>query len=1154
AARAHSPHPSALQELKTALAGASLTGLVVLQDFVVGGGAGRSAATDALADLDVPVVSAIRLADRGSAQWALSNDGIPWHKVHNQVAMPELQGQSQPHVIATDGRPAFDTRTGLRLVRPEALPLEIERLAQRFVRWSRLRELDNADKRIALIYYNHPPGRHNIGADNLDVPATLLQLLRSLAEDGYDVGTLPESSEELLDRLQATGVNLPEDRGALRKQHAKGRVLPGDRYARYFEGLPAATREEVQSGPLGRLRSVVLQALRAGELELARMHLDAALGDARHLLEGVEHPARTRALSLIEQLTQAYGKRIAGDDSAEEDINALTQALTRTGIEGLRGWGFPPGDVMSWSGDLLIPGVAFGNVWLGPQPPRGWEVNEELLHANLSVPPHHQYLGWYHWIREVWEADALVHIGRHSTAEFLPGKRTGLGAEDTPQLVIGDLPNLYIYIVDGVGEGIQAKRRGQAVIVDHLTPALSTTPLYDELLELRQLVETYEAAEAAPNDQRQTQAVERIRSLIAELDLEAELSASMAGELEVRGIAFVEVDDALLVHEVGHYLTHLQEEFMPLGLHVFGSPWSEERIDTMLRSMGAGESPPAEVRRRLEISPRSELEALLAGLQGRYVAPGKGNDPVRTASVLPTGRNFHALGGEQTPTRLAWELGETLAQQALASGASREDDAEAVVLWASDTVRDEGAMIAFGLALLGVRPVWNSRGIVRGIERVEGPLEDQGRRDVTFVTSGLFRDLYPNQLVLLDRAWLLALDASSRTIADEHPELKPALERALSRLDHRAPGREALSQNQIAAHWVRDTAANRGAGVALPEAGLQASLRVFGNARGGYGAGLNRLAERSGAWDTRRELADVWMRRMGHAYGADIDGAPAHAAFRMRLEHTERTYLGRASNLYGLLDNNDAFDYLGGLSLAVEEVRGEPPQGHIISHADASDPRMAPLATELLGELRGRELNPEWIKALMQHGYAGARTMGNEFFENLWGWQVTNPRIVEPWVWQEVKEVYLDDRHELGLDTFLEEGNNVHVKTNMIAILLVGVEKGFYAPDEEVLKTLAETFARLVAEHGLPGSGHTRPDHPIMDLVRSQIGEDAQMLLDAVLAAAQREDREAARDPSAIAEVEIEEAPHAIRPALWAAGLALLALLLFGVWRGSRRL
>ena len=1145
---------AAVQDLEGVLGGAPLASIVVLQDFVVGGGEGREAATEAFARLDVPVIAGIRLADRDHADWSLSTDGVPWEKVHNVVAMPELQGQSQPHVIAVDGPPQVDARTGLHLVGPEPIPTEVDRLAARLARWHRLQTLPNAEKRVAIVYYNHPPGRHNIGADNLDVPATLVELLGLLADAGYQTGTTPSDSEALLGRLQAVGVNLPQDAGALAAHHKAGVVLPGADYTAWFDSLPEAVRESVEGGPLHRLRHTVSAAMQAGRIALARDRVDAAMGDTHHLLEGVEHPSRARALDLCHQLEEAYDKALSGDADQWSTVDQLTAAMGRTGIEGLTGWGPSPGSVMTWEDDLLIPGMTFGNVWLGPQPPRGWEVNEELLHASLTFPPHHQYLGWYHYVRDVWKADVVIHVGRHSTAEFLPGKRNGLAADDHPQLVLGDLPNAYIYIVDGVGEGIQAKRRGHAVIVDHLTPALSTTPLYDELLELRQLVESFEAAESGHDSPAQQRAITRIRQLISELDLEAELAASMAGELEVRGITFAQVDDDFLVHEVGHYLTHLQEEFMPLGLHVFGRQWSTQQVDTMLASMFGSEPPPEAVRAALLASPTAEGSALLEALDGRFIEPGKGNDPIRTEEVLPTGRNFHALGGEQTPTRLAWELGHQLATDAVA-GTSPPEEAEAVILWASDTVRDEGAMIAFGMALLGVEPVWNSRGILKGISPIAGVLPEGARRDVTFVTSGLFRDLYPNQLVWLDRAWLLALDASSETIRDEHPELGSALDAALTRLDApwRAPGRESLARNQVAAHWVRDATEALRAGDAPADAGTSASLRVFGNAPGGYGAGINRLAERSGAWDTRMELADAWILRMGHAYGAGIDGMPSHGAFSVRLNHTGRTYLGRASNLYGLLDNNDAFDYLGGLSLAVEQARGEAPLSRVISHADPSAPRMAPLDTELLAELRGRELNPAWISALMDHGYAGARTMGNEFMENLWGWQVTNPEIVQPWVWADVKDVYIDDAHGLGLDDFLADGHNVHVRINMLAILLTAADKGFYAPSPEELAQLTREFADLVIAHGLPGSGHTRPDHPIMGLVQGQLDAEALRQFQAVLEAARLSGPTQSSDPTTVSEVALTDAGTVLPRSFWMVGAGMLALVGVGVLRGVGR-
>jgi len=411
-------------------------------------------------------------------------------------------------------------------------------------------------------------------------------------------------------------------------------------------------------------------------------------------------------------------------------------------------------------------------------------------------------------------------------------------------------------------------------------------------------------------------------------------------------------------------------------------------------------------------------------------------------------------------------------------------------------------MIGFALDMLGIRPVWNSRGIVKGLERVEME-SGRVRRDVIGTTSGLFRDLYPNLLEWLDRAVLLALDASSERIRRDYPVLTPALNGALERLgDLSNPGDEPLAVNRVAAHWVDDARRALEGGADPADAGVRASLRLFGDAPGGYGAGVNRLVERSGAWKDRSEVGRAYLHRMGHAYGAGVKGISAHQDLKRALSGVEHTYLGRASNLYGLIDNNDAFDYLGGLSLAVETLTGTAPSNHVIEHADPDNPTMAPLEQALLSELRGRFLNPAWLKPLMDHDYAGARTMGSEFFEYLWGWQVTNPEIVRGWVWDEVKKVYMDDALDLGLDAFLEKGRNVHVKTNMLAVMLVAAQKGFWQPNPETVEELARDFARLVSEHGLPGSGHTSPDHPVMGFVAQRLDAPARDALQEVLAAA----------------------------------------------------
>ncbi|MEM1263507.1 MAG: cobaltochelatase subunit CobN [Pseudomonadota bacterium] len=1057
--------------------------IIMLQDFALGG-AERSRADAALAKLGVPVVKGIRLQEFSADEWRRSQEGLPTDSVYYRIAMPELSGASQSVVLAASAPVRIDPISGIAVKVTAPIDQEVTSTARRLAAWAQLQRTDNADKRIAIVYYNHPPGRHNIGADNLDVPATLLTLLRRLKDEGYSTGPLPATQEDLLADLQRRAVNLPENNAALRAMAATANSLPLADYNDFFAALPMAVQREMTDGPLAALKTDVDSALNRQQPGSARERLESAVKDLAFVIEGAPAERHERAESLLEDLHNAYDQHIAGNDQSER-IAALGEALRRHGIEGLRGWGPAPGQVMTVDGQFVFPGIRFGNVFIGPQPPRGWEVNEEVLHANMSIAPPHHYLAFYEWLRRDLDPHAIIHLGRHSTYEFLPGPRTGLARFDYSRIIAGDTPGLYPYIVDGVGEGLQAKRRGLAVVIDHLTPPLQATPFYDELLGLRQLVESFEAADPSQaGEATRLQAFGRIKDRVVALGIKdgliAELEAEHGGG---ETIVFEEIDPDLLVHEVGHFLTEMQEDFMPLGLHVFGQAWSDEAVDTMLTSM---ETPDAAA--ALVASPYAEMAALLAGLDGRFVEPGKGNDPLRSPDALPTGRNFYGLDASLIPNAIAYDIGAKLA-----ADTPPTDGNQAVVLWASDTVRDGGVMISFGMHLMGIRPVWNGRGIISGLERL--PIESNGQReDVTFVASGLFRDLYGEQMKWLDKAVLLALDGASDTITTDYPELSDALDSALEPLaELRKPGADALTENAIAASWVAEMLAQPGLGT---DTARSATLRVFAPAVGQYGAGINRLAERSGAWSDRKQIATTYLARMGHAYGVDVDGASQQAAFEQRLATTSQSYLGRASNLYGLVDNNDAFDYLGGLNLAIETAGGDAPTGFVVDVSDPAKPRMPTLKSAIVSELRGRQLNPAWIQSLIPHGYAGARTMNVAFFENLWGWEVTDPELFPDTIWDDTKSIYIDDRYEIGVAEFLEQDANAPVKANMLAIMLVAAHKGFWQADPAMVAELGEQFASAVATAGLPGSGHTRPDHPMLDWVSERVSPSARDAID----------------------------------------------------------
>ncbi|MFK2823764.1 cobaltochelatase subunit CobN [Arcobacter sp. YIC-80] len=1112
--------------------------IISLHDFVIGAGEGRSEVLKSFKSLNVPILKAIKVLDSSSLSYELSSQGLDKNSVHYRVSMPELQGIGQSHVVAINDLAKVDTLTGANTFELKLLDKQIKNLVNKAKKWMLLNKKNNKDKKIAIVYYNHPPGRHNIGADNLNVPTTLFEMLKSLKQAGYEVGELPATHEALLDLLQQKGVNLPNDRQALEQQSKNVEKLSVKEYKKYFETLPKDIQGEMTKGPLEALHIKIEQFIKEESKDLNSLkkqkvysslndYMTKTMDNLHHALDGVRSKSRQRAINLLNQLKVEY-KTIL--ENAKENksyslknANDLKNAIINLQIEGIKGWGELPGVVMTWNNKLLIPSVKFGNIILAPQPPRGWELNEELLHANLSFPPTHQYLAFYHYLKNNFKADAIVHVGRHSTYEFLPRKSVGLSASDYPSLIIEDIPSIYPYIVDGVGEGIQAKRRGQAIMIDHLTPPLATTKLYDDLLNLRLLIES---AEAAVDDNIRKNAIVKLKESIDKMNLKDEIIASMDEELKVRGIGFDEVDDEFLLHEVGHYLTHLQEEFMPLGLHTFGKNWNDKAIKTMLESMSKDNEISLETKENLIASPKAEMESFLNALNGGFVTAGKGNDPIRTSEALPTGRNFYAIDGGLIPSSVGYEVGVKLALKAKQKKKEFLKK-EAVILWASDTVRDEGAMIAFGLELLGVEPIWNSRGIVKGLQRLPLDTKRQKRYDILFTGSGLFRDLYGTQLALLHKAVLMALDASYDTILKKYPALTLSLDSALKPLgDLRKGGNESLEVNAVAANFVNEL---RELLKQTPNAnyetlGKQAIQRVFATAPGSYGAGINRLVERSSSWEDRKELAKVFIKRMSYSYGIQDEPQVATKSFIRQLKEVENTYLGRASNLYGLIDNNDTFDYLGGLNLAIESLTNKQPKSYVVNHSNSNDLKIDGLQTALLSELRGRFFNPQWIKPLMKEGYSGARTMGSEFIEYLWGWQVTNPEIIKDGVWEEVKAVYIDDKLDLGLDEFLSSNHQVHVQTNILAVMLVAIQKDFWKANEKTKKELSERFAQNIIKNGIPGSGHTHSNHPIYEFVKQNISKEQALKLAQKVEASKLQKQEIQKDDyKAVKEIELKE-------------------------------
>jgi cobaltochelatase CobN len=1047
----------------------NIRAVVSVQSFVLGGDQARERVSHLFERLRLPVFRAMRISKRSPEQWLLSSDGLPWASVYYQVAMPELQGMIEPIPVAAEVERNIDGATGAAIASFVPIDGRIQRVVERVSRWIRLQDKPNSDKRVALIYYNHPPGKQNIGADYLNVPETIVELLRSLSRNGYQVRDIPPNADALVDLLTRSGINVADWAAGQRRLLAeRAQTLPAAEYLRWYRGLDPIARSEVESGPLAYVAAVIDRALRLKDKSTARAQVERVIQETAAFIDNYPEPLRSRAAPLMDSIRKNALDRL---DGKPNEFARLRRQFESLNLEGLSGWGKPPGRTMvTDSGDFIIPGLVLGNVFIGPQPQRGWQASADSLHSSNVVPPHHQYLAFYQYLRDVFKADVIVHIGRHSSYEWLPGKQVALADFDFPDIMIGSIPAVYLYTVDGVGEGLEAKRRGLSVVIDHLIPPLKTTALYGPLLELQQMLDQYESQDVA---ERRAVIAREVRLKLREYNFASDL-----------GPAVLNAADDQLIHTLGHYIEELKTTFLPFGLHTFGKPWETDKVELLSNSMASlGDGNVEQFRQQIEQSFTDEAEAFLSALRGEYVRPGKGNDPIRTPDVLPTGRNFYAIDASVMPTRISYELARQLAADALAKH-SRTPEKIAALLWAVETTRDEGTMVSFILQLLGVEPVWDARGLVKELRRVPLDTLQRQRIDVIVTTSGLFRDLFAQLVLLVDRAFRYALAGSYRPILEKNATLQTALDAALKEIPEADRGHEPLEMNAIARHWMADTQAALRSGSPPEQAGKRALLRIFGPAEGAYGAGINRVIERAWTWKSRNEVADAYLGKMAHAYSAGSWGTIDLDQYRNALVGIEESFHSRATNLYGVVDNDDYFDYFGGLSLAIERVNGRPPENYVLFYADPKQSRVDTLEHFLTREMRSRYYNPEWIKGMMKEGYAGARTISNKFVEFAWGWQVTNPEIIRDWMWNEVNDIYFHDKYRIGVTRWLEDDRRAPAMINMASIMLTAANKGFWKAAPDTIRELADTLGALVVRFGPSCSAHSCGNHQTIEWSR----------------------------------------------------------------------
>ena len=707
-------------------------------------------------------------------------------------------------------------------------------------------------------------------------------------------------------------------------------------------------------------------------------------------------------------------------------------------------WGPAPGRQNSDGASIQILGECFGNVAIAVQPGPGYEGDPMRLLFEKGFAPTHAFSAFYRWIREDFGAHAVLHFGTHGALEFMPGKQSGLSGDCWPDRLIGALPNLYLYAANNPSEGAIAKRRSQATLISYLTPPVAHAGLYRGLVELKSSIDRWRGL--TPDE------VHARAPLAALVQSQAALLDLAAAEPQ-----WTDADADARIAQLGSQVLELEYTLIPHGLHVVGAlPSDAERTDLLLsvadaahglrparagiealvaglpleRALAAGQLTDTPKHRdalqqlatiNRQLGEEHEIEGILKALDGRFIRPAPGGDLLRTPDILPTGRNLHGFDPFRIPSAFAVADGARQAQRLLLrhlDDGHALPETVALVLWGTDNLKSEGAPIAQALALMGVAPRFDAYGRLAGATLIPQAELGRPRIDVVITLSGIFRDLLPLQIKLLAEAAFLAARAE-----------------------------EPLELNYVRKHALAYQAVH---GCDLETA----SLRVYGNADGAYGANVNNLIE-SSRWDQEDELAETYSRRKSFAFGRHGTPSAQPALMQSILKNVDLAYQNLDSVELGVTTIDTYFDTLGGISRAVQRAKGGAAAPVYIGDQTTGAGTVRTLSEQVSLETRTRMLNPKWYEGMLQHGYEGVRQIESHI-TNTFAWSATTGQV-QPWVYQQLAETFvLDPAMRERLATL-----NPTASAKVASRLLEATERSYWCPDDKTLEALKSAGLEL---------------------------------------------------------------------------------------------
>ena len=917
------------------------------------------------------------------------------------------------------------------------VPERVRKLNSRVKGWVELRRTPKSERKIAISLYGFPPNVGAVGtAALLNVPKSLENILGSLQREGYNLGIWADDPHASGESLVAALAILSESA-----------VI-----ARGAEGMTAAIEAK-------QVRAVAGDETVTGAL--------AAPGGG---LGGAKVVAKDMSDDELEKLLGKY----------------MYKKVRRVWSEKEKG----PG--VSSRGKYVVAGLQIGNIWIYVQPLLGVEGDPMGLLFEKDLTPHPQYCATYKWLQAPPEAggfgaDALIHLGMHGTVEWLPGQPLGNDRKSWSDELLGDLPNMYIYAANNPSESILAKRRGYGTLVSYNVPPYGRSGLYLELANLKELVDEYRTVKPEDACAETRQAIYDVSHrcgmlndvpLLKEKNVDS--SAIMSSDLP-EDLSPSIFDDWVVKLSV--YLNVLQDRLFSSGLHVFGNDPNDEEVNSYLGAYFGDKLDEHSLhqaydrfRRSSEESGRNvleelihvvkgrfrgnaaivdgahsvvdeassiihslrksheELSSLMTGLDGGYIKPKPGGDLLRDGpSVLPTGRNTHALDPYRMPSAGAWSRGQRAAKEIIRQHRDSHNgnypETVAVTLWGLDAIKTRGESVAIVLELVGARPVKEGTGRIVRFDLV--PLEELGRPrvDVLASLSGIFRDSFANVVDLLDDMFeraAHAVEPASMNFIKKHAD-------------------------ELIAEGVTERTA----------------ARLFSNPPGDYGNMVNEVVG-TGDWDETESLGEVWRGRNVFSYGRNEGNSVSAGTARPEildklLATTERIVQEIDSVEYGLSDIQEYYSGPGAMKKAAENRKGVDSKTgkkrkvtlSVIEAFGGGDDASVPVkdVEEVLRmEYRSKLLNPKWRDSMLSQGSGGAYEVSQRMTAMI-GWAATAE--VDNFVFDQAAERYaLDEEVAAKL-----QKSNPEAFKNVVRRLLEAAGRGMWETDDETLDKLKNLYA-----------------------------------------------------------------------------------------------